>query len=172
MKKDEKKPLNLLRKKVGRMKKMTFLVLLVFMSTSAFAQSKKILIYDYQPRFDELFREPFETLAIYTECGKTITVTNHLENRVNVTFDEIESYLESVGSEIASIKVLIHNHLVPYRWSVRDKEFYRNLKRMGFKGQFALYFPWSKNVRYMEDPEAIGYDEFVGTGLSSQETPD
>ena len=167
-----KKPLIFLGKKVGRMKKITFLVLLIFVSTASFAQSKKVLVYDYQPNFEELFREPFETLAIYTESGVTITITNHLENKVNVTFEEIENYLESVGSDLASIKVMIHNHLLPYRWSVRDKQFYQGLKRKGFKGQFALYFPWSKNVRYMEEPETSIYDEFVGTGVSSQETPD
>ena len=154
------------------MKKMTFLVLLVFVPTASFAQSKWVLVYDYQPKFEEIFREPFETLAIYTESGKTITITNYLENRVNVTFEEIENYLESVGSDLASIKVIIHNHLLPYRWSVRDKEFYQSLKRKGFKGQFALYFPWNKNVRYMEEPETRDYDEFVGTGMPSPKTPD
>ncbi len=172
MKKEEKRTLNFLRKKVGRMKKITLLVLLVFVSTASFAQGRWMLVYDYQPKFEEIFREPFETLAIYTECGRTITITNHLENRVNVSFEEIENYLESIGSDLASIKVMIHNHLLPYRWSVRDKEFYQGLKRKGFKGQFALYFPWNKSVRYMEEPEISGYDEFVGTGGLSQETPD
>lgn len=154
------------------MKKMTFFVLLVFVSTASFAQSKRVLVYEYQPKFEELFREPFETLAIYTESGKTITITNHLENRVNVTFEEIENYLESVGSDLVSIKVMIHNHLFPYRWSVRDKEFYQGLKRKGFDGQFALYFPWNQNVRYMEEPETSDYDEFVGPGMPPQKTPD
>lgn len=154
------------------MKKMTFLVLLVFVSTASFAQGKWVVVYDCQPKFEELFREPFETLVIYTENGKTITITNHLENRVNVTFEEIENYLKSVGSEVASIKVMIHNHLLPSRWSVRDKEFYRGLKRKGFKGQFALYFPWNQSVRYMEKPKTSDYDEFVGTSVSSPKTPD
>jgi len=167
MKNKEKGKLSFLRKKVGKMKKLTFLVLLVLVSVSSFAQSKRVLVHDYQPKFDVLFREPFEVLAIYTKNGKTITITNYLEDRVNVTLEEVKNYLDSVGSDLASIKVMVHNHLAPYRWSFRDKEFYQRLKREGFKGQFVLYFPWSKDIRYIEEPAIVDYDKYLGTGVAT-----
>jgi len=155
MKKKEKNRLNaleFLRKEESRMKKLTVFVLLVLLPTVSFAQKKRVLVYDYQPGLKEIFTEPFEIMAIYNENGKTITITSHLEHKVNGSLNEIEYYLNIVGSDLESAKFIIHNHLVPYRWSLKDKKFYHDLKKKGFKGQFILYFPWSKSVRYMEEP--------------------
>jgi hypothetical protein len=138
-----------MRKEKSKMRKITFLVLLVFLSTVSFAQSKRVLLYNYQPEFEELFREPFETLAIYTADGKTITITNYLEDSVYVTIEEIKKYMNSVGDDLASIKIIVHNHLVPSRWSFRDKKFFHKLKREGFRGQFVLYFPCTNNKKLM-----------------------
>lgn len=135
------------------MKKGTILTLLVLIPLASFAQSKRVFVYNHQPKFEEIFTEPFESLAIYTENGKTITITSHLEDRVRGTLEEIENYLDYVGSDLTSIKVIAHNHLTPGGWSFQDKKFYHELKREGFKGQFILYFPWSKRTKLIEEPD-------------------
>jgi hypothetical protein len=48
----------------------------------------------------------------------------------------------------------INNHPTPSRWSLQDRRFSNRIKREGFKGDFALYFPWSKSMRYMEDTKS------------------
>ena len=167
MKKEEKGRLNFLRKKVGKMKKFMLLTLLVLLSAASFAQSKRVVVYDYQPKFEEIFREPFEVLAIYVENGKTITITNYLEDRVNVTLEEIENYLSFTGSDLASIKIVVHNHLLPSRWSLRDKIFYQKLKGEGFRGQFVLYFPCSNKIKYMEDLRTDDLDNNLSKGVAT-----
>ena len=127
------------------MKKVAILALLILVPVASFAQSKRVKVYNHQPKFEEIFREPFESLAIYTENGKTITITSYSKDRVKGMLEEIENYLDHVGSDLTSIKVIVHNHLTPAKWSFQDKRFYRELKREGFKGQFVLYFPWNKS---------------------------
>ena len=134
------------------MKKVTILTLLVLVPVASFALGKRVLVYNHQPKFEKIFTEPFESLAIYTENGKTITITSHLEDRVKGTLEEIENYLDHVGSDLTSVKVIAHNHLTPGRWSFQDKKFYHELKREGFKGQFVLYFPWNKSTVHLEEP--------------------
>jgi hypothetical protein len=135
------------------MKKAAVLALFVLVPVFSFAQSKRVLVYNYQPKFEEIFTEPFESLAIYTENRKTITITSHLKDRVSGTLEEIENYLEFVGSDLISIKIIAHNHLTPGGWSFQDKKFYHQLKKEGFKGQFVFYFPWSKRTKHMEEPD-------------------
>lgn len=130
-------------------------MLLVLLPIFSFAQKKRVLVYNYQPRLEKIFTEPFEVMAIYSENGKTITITNHLENKVNSSLNEIEHYLDLVDSDLESAKFIIHNHLIPQRWSLRDKKFYHDLKREGFKGQYILYFPWSKSARFMEESDEM-----------------
>lgn len=149
-----------LRKKENKMKKLTVLMLSVLVPIASFAQSKRVLFYDYQPKLEKIFTEPFEVMAIYTENGKTITITSQLKDRVNGSLKEIEHYLDLVDSDLESIKSIVHNHPTPHRWSFQDKKFYHALKGEGFTGQYILYFPWSKSVRYMEEPkEAHHTDE-------------
>jgi len=167
MKKEEKGNLNSWRKKLGRMKKAMLLVLSVFVAVAAFAQDKRVWLYNYQPKFEEIFREPFEVLAIYTQDGKTITITNYLEDKVNVTMEEISKYLDIVGSDLASIQIVVHNHLLPSRWSFRDKRFYQKLKEEGFKGQFILYFPWNNSVKYMDELNKGGLDKYLDIGVAT-----
>jgi len=157
MKNKAKKMLNIQeksRRKENKMKKITVLVLSVLVPLASFAQNKRALVYDYQPKLEKIFTEPFEVMAIYTKNGKTITITSHLVNRVNGSLEEIEYYLNLVGSNLESAKSIVHNHPTPNRWSLQDKKFYYELKREGFKGEFVLYFPWSKSERHMEKPKA------------------
>lgn len=148
-----------LRRKESKMKKVTVLVLSVLVPIASFAQVKRVLVYDYQPKLEAIFTEPFEVMAIYTGNGKTITMTSHLENRVNVSLQEIEYYLNIVDSDLESTKIIVHNHPIPIRWSLQDNKFYHKLKSEGFKGQFVLYFPWCKSLRYMgEQKEVIHTD--------------
>lgn len=92
------------------MKKVTVLILSALMPIVSFAQSKKVLVYEYQPKLEEIFTEPFEVMAIYTENGMTITITNHLENRVNGSIEEIEQYLDMVDSDFKSVKAIYHKN--------------------------------------------------------------
>jgi hypothetical protein len=123
---------------------------------SSFTQSEIptiVTIHEKAPAIEKMFTEPFETLAIITNDGKAITVTNQLANQVRSSIGEIGYYLKSISHDFDTIELIIHNHPTPTRWSKQDKRFYNRLKREGFKGDFVLYFPWSKSMRYMEDNE-------------------
>ncbi len=126
---------------------------------SSFSQSEiptYVTIHEKAPAFEKMFTEPFETLAIITNDGKAITVTNQLANQVRSSIRELENYLKSISHDFDTIELIIHNHPTPTRWSRHDERFYNRLKRKGFKGDFVLYFPWSKSMRYMGTMEAKG----------------
>lgn len=136
------------------MKKIAVLAIIMSIPVSSFTQSEIptiVTIYEKAPAIEKIFTEPFETLAIITNDGKAITVTNQLANQVRSSVGELQSYLKRITHDFDTIDLIIHNHLTPARWSTQDKRFYNRLKREGFKGDFVLYFPWSKSMRYMED---------------------
>lgn len=136
------------------MKKITVLAFIMFVPVSSFAQSEIptiVTIHEKAPAIEKIFTEPFETLAIITNDGKAITVTNQLADQVRSSIRELEYYLKSISHDFDTIEMVIHNHPTPTRWSRHDKRFYNRLKREGFKGDFVLYFPWSKSMRYMEN---------------------
>jgi hypothetical protein len=141
----------------SRMKKIAVLALIMFVPVSSFSQSQiltLVTIHDKAPAIEKIFTEPFETLAIITNDGKAITVTNQLSNQVRSSVEDLEAYLKSIDHDFDSIELIVHNHPTPSRWSRQDKRFYHRIKREGFKGDYALYFPWSKSMRYMEDNES------------------
>jgi 3-methyladenine DNA glycosylase Tag len=138
------------------MKRITVLAIIMSVPVSSFTQSEIptiVTIHEKAPAIEKIFTEPFETLAIITNDGKAITVTNQLANQVRSSIGELENYLKSIAHDFDTIELIIHNHPTPTRWSKQDKRFYNRLKREGFKGDFVLYFPWSKSMRYMEDNE-------------------
>ncbi len=139
------------------MKRMTVLAIILSVPVSSFTQSEIptiVTIHEEAPAIDKIFTEPFETLAIITNDGKAITVTNQLADQVRSSIGELEIYLKSIAHDFDTIELIIHNHPTPARWSKQDKRFYNQLKREGFKGDFVLYFPWNKSMRYIENNES------------------
>lgn len=141
------------------MKRITILALVMSVPVFSFPQSEIptiVTIHEKAPAIEKMFTEPFETLAIITNDGKAITVTNQLANQVRSSIGELENYLKSISHDFDTIELIIHNHPTPARWSKQDKRFYNQLKQEGFKGDFVLYFAWSKSMRYMGNIEAKG----------------
>ncbi len=137
-----------------RMKKIVILILMMFVPASSFSQSQIVTfikIHERAPALEKIFTEPFEALAIFTNDGKAITVTNQLSNQVRGSVEDLETCLKSIDHDFDTVKLIVHNHPTPSRWSLQDRRFYNRLKREGFKGDFALYFPCSKSLRYLED---------------------
>ena len=93
-------------------------------------------------------------MAIYTENGKTVTITSEFEDRIHGSLEDIERCLAEVDSDIPSIRMITHNHPIPAWWSEQDRKFYLRLKRKGFKGEYALYFPWCDSLRYLDVEKA------------------
>jgi hypothetical protein len=141
-------------KRRSKMKKVMVLALIISVPAVSFAQNEIpsiITIHEVAPAIEKIFTEPFETLVVITSDGKAITVTNQLARQVRSSVEEIEGLLKSMDCGFDSVELIIHNHPTPSRWSLQDKRFYHRLKREGYKGDFALYFPWSHNLRYMEE---------------------
>ena len=141
----------------SRMRKAMVLALIISVPAASFAQSEIptfVTIHQMAPAIEEIFTEPFETLVVITSDGKAITVTNQLARQVRSSVEEIKCFLKRINQGFDSVELIIHNHPTPSRWSLQDKRFYHRLKREGFKGDFALYFPWSKSMRYMGGDEA------------------
>lgn len=134
-----------------RKKKAAALVIAALIPLGLSAGVNRIKYYDHQPHLKNIIKGPFEILAIYTENGKTITITSGMEDRICGSIEDLEKYLAKVGSDIESISMITHNHPVPARWSLQDKKFYYRLKREGFKGKYALYFAWCDRVRYFDE---------------------
>jgi hypothetical protein len=142
-----------------RMKIITVLTLMMSVPVASFTQSEIqtiVTIYEKAPAIEKIFTEPFETLAIITNDGKAITVTNQLENQVRSSIGELENYLKSISHDFDTVELIIHNHPTPARWSEQDRRFYNRLKREGFKGDFVLYFPMSRSMKYLGNREAKG----------------
>ena len=139
------------KKREKRKKRAAFLVLASLIPLSLSAEVNRVKFYDSQPQLKNLLKGPSEIMAIYTDNGKTITVTSDHEDKIYGSIEDLEYYLAKVGSDITSVRMITHNHPVPARWSRQDIQLYYRLKRKGFKGKYALYFAWCDSVRYLED---------------------
>lgn len=95
--------------------------------------------------WQELFTEPFERVLIILkdkdnpDDGIILRFTDHLTDKVFLNVENVEEELNKHGYKIENIEVVIHNHFIRCRFSLKDESLYRRLKSSGFNGRFLLY---------------------------------
>jgi len=97
------------------------------------------------------FTEPFETLLIVFKDGDFITFSSHHAYWITMSFGWLGDFLKKNNKKIKDIKIIIHNHLIPTRFTEGNKYFYRKFKEAGFQGLFCIYYPATEMVKILED---------------------
>lgn len=125
---------------------LIFIILvLIILSQSLFSQiyvTKGLL-------FPDFFKEPFETAVFVLKDGRFYTFSSHHEHGIYLYGggSVIIEYLKKEGINIEDVAIVIHNHLTPASFSPINHRFFHQLQQAGFKGFFAIYYPFSKKVR-------------------------
>jgi len=96
--------------------------------------------------FGVVFKEPYEVLLLHFVYGDNLIITSMAWWVVDVNAAQVEEILKSMGRDFSDVVYIIHNHLMPSRFSVGDINFLRESRRRGFSGRFLLYFPWCNKV--------------------------
>ena len=95
----------------------------------------------------ELFPDPCETLYLFMKDNKIFKYSTRNTGGILINAEGIKEALESTKKySMKDIAIVIHNHRFNRRFSPGDWQFYRDLKKRGFKGLFLMYCHWTKEV--------------------------
>jgi hypothetical protein len=129
--------------------------MLFFIAGNSYLSDSQARTYDIE-RFNlyaKWFTEPLELLYFFWLDGTTFKVTSYQWDRVSGNPDEILRDIGDDGYNIDTCFFVIHNHLVPTKFSVADKDLYRLMKGHGFRGFFLLYT--SRGVFMLRDDDGL-----------------
>jgi len=101
--------------------------------------------------YESAFTQPFELCLFIFADGDILIGTNQFMDRIYFPTPISEFFIKQ-GKDIKNLAIVVHNHLSPASFSPDDKKFYHTLKRAGFTGRFAIYYPFSKRTIFYEEP--------------------
>lgn len=90
------------------------------------------------------FTEHFEIAYFIFNNGNVIRFTNKLADRV--ILPDLTNLFNRLNIKFEDLMVVIHNHLYLSGFSRADIRLYYKLKRLGFSGEYQIYFPFAKKV--------------------------
>lgn len=96
--------------------------------------------------FRKSFTEPFEILYAVLYDGDCYPFTNQIDGGVIIPIEYIKDELKKDGKTLADVAIFCHNHFKSPRFSECNLDFFKDLKRHGFKGSFLVYHTPSKKV--------------------------
>ena len=97
--------------------------------------------------FEDLFKEPFETLVVLFDDWSGIAITTQDADRVDVPEARVVEEIKACGKELENVFAIVHNHQAPFGFSPQNHHFYHYLKDRGFDGVFLIYYPFSGKVK-------------------------
>ena len=126
-----------------------------FADTTVYIQSGNV--------FKGTFTEPFESVMVVLESGDFFVFTTREEFSIGIGAGYIQDFLKLQGKSVAQGTLVIHNHFHHAHFTQADIRQYHKLRRMGFKGIFAIYHtPTGKVIKYEDGEEIeIGQDKDV-----------
>lgn len=103
--------------------------------------------------WEELFTEPCEIVYFIMKDGQPFRISSRSVKSIHVPIEELKKRLknEKEAYEIKDIAIVIHNHQNSRKFSPGDWQFYRDLKRRGFDGQFLMYCHMTNKTYNIED---------------------
>ena len=104
--------------------------------------------------FDYFMLQPPEVLLIFFKDGTVYAFTTNDEYRVAIEAHLLISWLDNKGHPIEGALLIIHSHPNPAPFSQEDMGVYYILRHHGFRGYYAIYYPFSGKTKYLEKGNA------------------